>query len=119
MTVPINDRRIQYTATSGQTNFAVPFVFFAVADLKVYNGTTLLTYNNSPSSASQYSVTGAGVTGKAIQKGYGSAKYATTTPSGLLFFGAPVTYMAGKYFLGDGTEIKGKDLEKIEKRCTS
>ncbi|BAQ86743.1 tail fiber protein [uncultured Mediterranean phage uvMED] len=55
--------RIQYTATSGQTTFAVPFEFFDVSDLKVYNGTTLLTYNNSPSSASQYSVIGAGVTG--------------------------------------------------------
>ena len=65
MALQISDTtpRIQYTATSGQTNFAVPFEFFAVADLKVYNGTTLLTYNNSPSSASQYSVTGAGVTG--------------------------------------------------------
>ena len=60
-------------------------------------------------------VTGAGFTGKAIQKGFGAAKYATTTPSGLLFLGAPVTYMAGKYFLGDGTEIKGKDLNKIKK----
>ena len=55
--------RIQYTATSGQTTFAVPFEFFDVADLKVFNGTTLLTYNNSPSSASQFSVIGAGVTG--------------------------------------------------------
>lgn len=53
----------QYTATSGQTTFAVSFEFFDVADLKVFNGTTLLTYNNSPSSASQYSVIGAGVTG--------------------------------------------------------
>lgn len=58
-------------------------------------------------------VTGAGFTGKALQKGYGAAKYATTTPSGLLFFGAPVTYAAGKYFLGDGTELKGGDLDKI------
>ena len=65
MALQISDTtpRIQYTATSGQTSFSVPFEFFAVADLKVYNGTTLLTYNNSPSSASQYSVTGAGVTG--------------------------------------------------------
>ncbi len=53
----------QYTATSGQTTFAVSFEFFDVADLKVFNGTTLLTYDNSPSSASQYSVIGAGVTG--------------------------------------------------------
>jgi len=65
MALQISDTtpRIQYTATSGQTSFSVPFEFFAVGDLKVYNGTTLLTYNNSPSSASQYSVTGAGVTG--------------------------------------------------------
>ena len=65
MALQISDTtpRIQYTATSGQTSFAVNFEFFDVADLKVYNGTTLLTYNNSPSSASQYSVTGAGVTG--------------------------------------------------------
>ena len=65
MALQISDTtpRVQYTATSGQTTFAVNFEFFNVADLKVYNGTTLLTYNNSPSSASQYSVTGAGVTG--------------------------------------------------------
>ena len=65
MAIQISDTtpRVQYTATSGQTTFAVNFEFFNVADLKVYNGTTLLTYNNSPSSASQYSVTGAGVTG--------------------------------------------------------
>lgn len=65
MALQISDTtpRIQYTATSGQTTFAVNFEFFNVADLKVYNGTTLLTYNNSPSSALQYSVTGAGVTG--------------------------------------------------------
>ena len=60
-------------------------------------------------------MTGAGFTGKALQKGFGAAKYATTTPSGLLFLGAPVTYMAGKYFLGDGTELKGGDLNKIKK----
>ena len=64
-------------------------------------------------------VTGAGFTGKALQKVGGGIKYGTTTPSGLLFLGAPVTYMAGKYFLSDGTELKGKDLEKIEKRGTS
>jgi hypothetical protein len=65
MALQISDTtpRVQYTATSGQTTFAVNFEFFNVSDLKVYNGTTLLTYNNSPSSASQYSVTGAGVTG--------------------------------------------------------
>jgi len=65
MAITISDAtpRVQYTATNGQTTFAVNFEFFANADLKVYNGTTLLTYDASPSSASEYSVTGAGVTG--------------------------------------------------------
>ena len=65
MAITISDAtpRVQYTATGGQTTFAVNFEFFANADLKVYNGTTLLTYDASPSSASEYSVTGAGVTG--------------------------------------------------------
>ena len=65
MAINISDvePRVQYTATSGQTSFTVPFEFFVNEDLKVYNGTTLLTFNASPSNASQYSVTGAGVTG--------------------------------------------------------
>jgi len=65
MAITISDAtpRVQYTATGGQTTFAVNFEFFANADLKVYNGTTLLTYDASPSSASEYSVSGAGVTG--------------------------------------------------------
>ena len=58
-------------------------------------------------------VTGAGYTGKAIQKVGSGIKYGTTTPSGLLFLGAPVTYMAGKYFLPDGKEITGNDKNKI------
>jgi len=64
-------------------------------------------------------VGGSSIVGKGVQGLYKGAKYATTTPSGLLFLGAPVTYAAGKYFLSDGTELKGKDLEKIEKRGTS
>ena len=65
MAITISDTtpRVQYTATSGQTAFTVNFEFFANADLKVYNGATLLTYAASPSGATQYSVTGAGVTG--------------------------------------------------------
>ncbi len=65
MPILINDNTavVQYTATSGQTVFVVPYEFFEVGDLKVYNGDTLLAYNASPSSASQYSVIGAGVTG--------------------------------------------------------
>ena len=56
---------------------------------------------------------GAGFVGGTLKKVGGGIKYATTTPSGLLFLGAPVTYSAGKYFLNSGEEIKGKDLEKI------
>ena len=65
MAITISDTtpRVQYTATAGQTNFAVNFEFFVNGDIKVYNGTTLLTYDASPSSASEYSVSGAGQTG--------------------------------------------------------
>lgn len=65
MPILINDNtaRVQYTATSGQTVFVVPFEFFSNDDLKVYNGSTLLTFNTSPANGLQYSVIGAGVTG--------------------------------------------------------
>ena len=63
ITISDTEPRVQYTATAGQTSFSVPFEFFTVNDVKVYNGSTLLSYNASPSSASQYSVTGAGVSG--------------------------------------------------------
>jgi hypothetical protein len=53
-----NTPRATYTATSNQTAFTIPFEFFSTSDIKVYNGTSLLTYNASPSSTSQYSVTG-------------------------------------------------------------
>jgi len=53
-----NTPRVSYTASDSQTVFAIPFEFFNVADVKVYNGTTLLTYNASPSTTSQYSITG-------------------------------------------------------------
>ena len=59
MAILINDNtaRVQYTATSGQTVFVVPFEFFENADLKVYRNGTLQTITT------QYTVTGAGVTG--------------------------------------------------------
>jgi len=59
MPILINDTapRAQYTATSGQTVFSVPFEFFANSDLKVYRNSTLLTLTTN------YTVTGAGVTG--------------------------------------------------------
>ena len=69
MSITISDTspRIQYTATSSQTTFSVPFEFFNNADLvvvKTASGTdTTLSYNASPSSATQYSVTGAGTSG--------------------------------------------------------
>ena len=53
-----NTPRVAYTATTNQTTFTIPFEFFSTADVKVYNGTSLLTYNASPSSASQYSIAG-------------------------------------------------------------
>ena len=70
MALSISDTspRIQYTATAGQTTFTVPFEFFADADLLVINTNsggvdTTLTLASSPSSVTQYSVTGAGVSG--------------------------------------------------------
>lgn len=65
MAILINDNsaRVQYTATAGQTVFTVPFEFFENGNLVVYNGSTVLTYAGSPANASQYSATGAGVTG--------------------------------------------------------
>jgi len=62
-------------------------------------------------------MTGSNFAGRGLKsagKGiYNVGKYATTTPSGLAFLGLPVTYQAGKYFLSDGTEIKGDDINKI------
>ena len=58
--------RVQYTAANTQTQFTIPFEFFADADIKVIktasNGTdTTLTLASSPANATQYSVEGAGV----------------------------------------------------------
>ena len=53
-----NTPRVSYTATSNQTVFSIPFEFFSTNDIKVFNGTTLLTYNASPSSTSQYKISG-------------------------------------------------------------
>jgi len=54
MTINISDNnpRISYTATSGQTAFTVPFVFFNDADLNVYINDTLKTITTN------YTVTG-------------------------------------------------------------
>ena len=60
-------------------------------------------------------VGGSSIVGKGVRGLYKGAKYATTTPSGLLFLGAPVTYSAGRYFLSDGKELTGNDLNKIKK----
>ena len=53
-----NTPRNTYTATGGQTAFTIGFEFFKVADVKVYRNGSLLTYNASPSSVSQYKITG-------------------------------------------------------------
>jgi hypothetical protein len=50
--------RNSYTATSGQTVFAIGFEFFGTADIKVYRNGTLLTYSASPTLVTQYSVSG-------------------------------------------------------------
>ena len=65
MSIIISDvePRVQYTATAGQTSFTVGFEFFNNEDLKVFNGTTLLTFSASPADATEYSVSGAGQTG--------------------------------------------------------
>ena len=62
---------------------------------------------------------GTSMVGRGIKAGgkgiYNVGKYATTTPSGLTFLGAPVAYQAGKYFLSDGKEIKDpNDIKKIK-----
>ena len=58
MTISLNTPRNTYTATAGQTDFTIGFEFFAVADAKAYKNGTLLTYNASPSTNSQYSLVG-------------------------------------------------------------
>ncbi len=65
MTVPINANatRVQYTATSGQTVFPLPFEFFANSDITVYLNGTELALSTDPASASEYSVSGANVEG--------------------------------------------------------
>jgi len=53
-----NTPRNTYTATANQTSFAISFEFYQIADVKVYKNGTLLSYNSSPSSSSEYSITG-------------------------------------------------------------
>ena len=53
-----NTPRNTYTATGGQTEFTIGFEFFKIEDVKVYRNGSLLTYNASPSSVSQYKITG-------------------------------------------------------------
>ena len=65
MPIVVNDTtpRNQYTATSAQTTFTYSFEIFAVTDIKVFQGSTLLTYASSPSDKTEYKVTGAGTSG--------------------------------------------------------
>tara|TARA_R110002153_G_scaffold11025_1_gene42668 strand:+ start:32 stop:1825 length:1794 start_codon:yes stop_codon:yes gene_type:complete len=68
MAIIVNDTtpRDQYTATNGQTAFTYSFEIFEVTDIKVYNGSSLLTYASSPANGTQYSVSNAGVTGGGV-----------------------------------------------------
>jgi hypothetical protein len=64
LTISDTTPRVEYTiGGSAQTAFSVPFEFYANTDLKVYDDTTLLTYAASPANATQYSVSGALVSG--------------------------------------------------------
>jgi hypothetical protein len=54
--------RIAYTATSGQTEFAIPFAFFEDADIKVYQNDTLKTLTT------HYAVAGEGASDLATRK---------------------------------------------------
>jgi len=68
ITISNTSARIQYTATSSQTQFTVPFEFFSDADLLVVHTNaggvdTTLSLASNPSSVSQYSVSGAGESG--------------------------------------------------------
>ena len=58
MTISLNTPRNTYTATAGQTDFTIGFEFFAVADIKAFKNGTLLTYNASPTTNSQYNLIG-------------------------------------------------------------
>ena len=58
MTISLNTPRNTYTASAGQTDFTIGFEFFAVADVKAYKNGTLLTYNASPTTNSQYNLIG-------------------------------------------------------------
>ena len=53
-----NTPRNSYTASGSQTDFTIGFEFFSVNDIKVYKNGTLMTYNASPSSNTQYKITG-------------------------------------------------------------
>lgn len=60
MTLPINDisRIVQYTATGGQTSFAIPFEFYSVDEIIVYVNGVQLTYSITPLDETEFSVTG-------------------------------------------------------------
>ena len=58
-------------------------------------------------------MTGKGLIGGAAKKGLQFGKYATTTPSGLLFFGAPVTIAGTKWLLSDGTELDEDQKKQV------
>ena len=48
------------------------------------------------------------------KKAWGAGKYATTTPSGLAFFGIPVVYAGGKYILSStGKELNNNQIKQL------
>ena len=93
MPIVVNDTtpRNQYTASGGQTVFAYSFEIFAVGDIKVYQGSTLLSYAASPSDKTEYSVSGAGTSGGGNVTLGGGA----TAGTGLAALGGPMGMAAG------------------------
>ena len=76
-----NTPRVVYTATASQTVFTIPFEFFGIADVKVYVGTTLATYNSNPSSTTTYSIQATtSASDSAYEYGSGCLLYTSPSP---------------------------------------
>ena len=78
-----NTPRVAYTATANQQTFTIPFEFFAVTDIKVYNGTTLLTYDANASAVNKYSITGTASNGDEAYE-FGAGGTVTIGATGIL-----------------------------------
>jgi len=78
-----NTPRVVYTATANQQTFTIPFEFFSATDIKVYNGTTLLTYDANANAVNKYSVTGTASNGDEAYE-FGAGGTVTIGATGIL-----------------------------------